>query len=418
VGFGAGFGDRVGASTRGRLTLFGGLYFAQGVPWGFVTLALVARLGTLGLDAADIGKILGVALLPWTLKPFLGPLLDGVSFGRWGRRRPLLLACQLAMALTLLALGGVDPQRSHAVFFALVFANSLFAALQDVTTDALAIAVLPAGERGRANGLMSAGKFAGTFAGGSGLIALAQVTGWPATYAVAAGLVLLPSPLVLSIAEPATPHARGPSLSILARELGRSLAVPATLLAVLFTLVSGSTDTFLYPLVMAPLRRSLGLGERQIAILTAMATATAIAGSLLGGVLADRWGRRRAIAAGGAIVAAAHLCFAAATPSWNALLVYQLAGGVAGGVLYASTIALCMDLTNPALPATHFQFFMAMFSVRAIWAAWSGGHLAERLARPTMFVLAAALELAPLALLLPIDPRRAAAAFARPRDAG
>jgi MFS family permease len=261
---------------------------------------------------------------------------------------------------------------------------------------------------------MSAGKYAGVLAGGSGLMALAQVTGWPATYVVAAALLLVPAPLVLWMTEP--PPAAAQGWPVLARELWRSLARRATLLAVLFALVSQSSDSFLYPLVMAPLRQALHLGEGEMALLTTIATGTAIAGTLLGGYAADRVGRRRAIVAGALGLAAAHLAFAAATPSWGTLLAYQLGSGVAGGILYASTIALCMDLTNPALPATHFQFFMAMLNVRSAWASWTGGRLAEHLPRPTMFALAAALELAPLALLLGIDPQHAAAAFRAPDD--
>ena len=48
-------------STRSRLLLLGALYFAQGVPWGFVTVALVVRLTGAGIGAAAIGGLLAVA---------------------------------------------------------------------------------------------------------------------------------------------------------------------------------------------------------------------------------------------------------------------------------------------------------------------------------------------------------------------
>ena len=45
-----------GTTLRSRLLIFGGLYFAQRVPWGFFTVAIVLRLTSLGLSPAGLGK--------------------------------------------------------------------------------------------------------------------------------------------------------------------------------------------------------------------------------------------------------------------------------------------------------------------------------------------------------------------------
>jgi MFS family permease len=147
--------------------------------------------------------------------------------------------------------------------------------------------------------------------------------------------------------------------------------------------------------------------------LASLAAIASMVGSLAGGWLSDALGRRRAIAIGGVTLAAAHLAFASFIPSVPALIAYQIGGGLAGGVLYASTIALCMDVTNPRLPAMHFQFFMALYSVKLWLASREGGQLAERLSPLAMFVVAASIELLPLALLPLIDPRRAQATYRR-----
>ena len=151
----------VSGTTRSRLALFAGLYFAQGVPWGFFTVAIMLRLATLGLGPATLGEIASIAWLPWVGKPLLGPLVDRVSLGRLGRRRPYILIAELGMALTLLAMAFVDPVAELGRFGALLCTHNLCAAAQDVGTDALAIDILPEDERGRANGFMSAGKFIG-----------------------------------------------------------------------------------------------------------------------------------------------------------------------------------------------------------------------------------------------------------------
>ena len=52
-----------------------GLYFAQGVPWGFVTIALVAYLNERGVDRTQTAVLLSMSLLPWTFKLFWGPII-------------------------------------------------------------------------------------------------------------------------------------------------------------------------------------------------------------------------------------------------------------------------------------------------------------------------------------------------------
>lgn len=393
---------RSGATTTSRLVLFGGLYFAQGIPWGFVTSALMIRWTGLGLGPAEVGAIRAAALGPWTWKFLLGPLVD--ALGRWGRR-PLLLACEAGMALTVIALAFADPRQQLGLFLALAFVNSAFVALQDVLTDAVAIALLPAAERGRANGVMSAAKIGGTMMGASGLVLLAGHTGWPACHALAVVLLLLPAVTVLSLDEP--PRQRPPALAELLGQIAASFGQRSTLAVGLFVLVAGASDSFLGPYVVAPLRQELHLDNAQMALLGWLGSLTTIAGALGGGWLADRVGRRAAIAIAALALAAAHLTFAAVPRSLPALTAYQIGDGLAGGLLYATTIALCMDLTNPRLAATHFQAMMALFSVRSIWAGLLGGYLAGRTSAPAMFALAAVLELAPLALL-PFIARRQA----------
>ena len=48
-----------------RFATFGALYFAQGVPWGFIAVGFVVFLTDLGLDNTAMGSALGLAYLPW-----------------------------------------------------------------------------------------------------------------------------------------------------------------------------------------------------------------------------------------------------------------------------------------------------------------------------------------------------------------
>ena len=80
------------------------MYFAQGIPYGLLSIAVPAWLASQGVSAADIGTYLAVVILPWAFKLVTGPLMDRYQFPSMGRRRPWVLGAQLGLTLSLLAL--------------------------------------------------------------------------------------------------------------------------------------------------------------------------------------------------------------------------------------------------------------------------------------------------------------------------
>ena len=394
------------------MLIFGGLYFAQGVPWGFFTVAIVLRLTSLGLSPAGLGELMFVAWLPWVGKPVLGALMDRLSFGRLGRRRPCILFAEAGMAASLLAMAFAHPIRDALSFALLLFLHNLLAAAQDVGTDALAIDLLAEDERGRANGIMSAGKFAGTVLGGQGLLWVASVAGWPAAYGLTIALLLIPASLVLGVRESPLATARPRVLSLALRALSSRVV----LIAVAFALLVDAADSLTFPLTYPLFRNQLGFSEQQVASLATLGGIVSALGGLLGGALGDRLGCRRTLLVGCLGVAGINLGLSACRGLWGhypLLLAYTVAESLAVGVVYATTLALFMDLTNPRIGATQFQLYMALLNLKDSGAMKLGGRLAEGISAPAMFRLGAIAELLPLLLLPWLDPRRAQAEFAR-----
>jgi MFS transporter, PAT family, beta-lactamase induction signal transducer AmpG len=411
-----------GATLRSRLLIFGGLYFAQGVPWGFFTVAIALRFTALGMSPAGLGDLMFVAWLPWAGKPAIGLLMDRIPFGLLGRRRPSILLAEAGMALTLLAMAFANPLADRQLFLVLLFLHNLLAAAQDVGTDALAIDLLAENERSRANGIMSAGKFAGVVLGGQGLLWVASVAGWPAAYGLAIALLLVPATLVLGVRESPVP-AQPPRLLGLAL---RAFSSRVVLLAAGFALIVDLADSFTFPLTYPLFRNQLGFSEQQVASLATIGGIVGALGSLLGGVLGDRLGCRRTLAGACLGVAGLNLGFSACRGLWGhfpVLLAYTAVEGMMVGVVYATSLALFMNLTNPRVAATQFQVYMALLNVKDAWGQKVGGRFAERMSAPAMFGLSAVIELLPLVLLPWLDAHRAQADFARDtppaaRDAG
>lgn len=155
------------------------LYFAQGVPYGFMTITMANYLSGEGLSTDRVGALTAVALLPWTFKIIWAPVIDSIQFKGYGRRRPWIVIAQLFMALTLLGIYFLEPylvgehmdiEKSADYLLWVFFIHNVFVVLQDVVSDALAVDILPESEQGAVNGAMWASKLLG-ISGGAAILA-------------------------------------------------------------------------------------------------------------------------------------------------------------------------------------------------------------------------------------------------------
>ena len=147
------------------------MYFAQGLPWGFMVTALVAYLADEhGISDSEAAGLTAIVLLPWTFKLVWAPLIDSVTIVSMGRRRPWIIGAEMMMAVSLLGILAMgDLSENLSLLGGMFFLHNCFASLQDVATDALAVDVLLSSEQGRVNGLMWGSKLIGKAIGASGM---------------------------------------------------------------------------------------------------------------------------------------------------------------------------------------------------------------------------------------------------------
>jgi len=81
-------------SRRLRLSTLFILYVAQGVPLGLFWFAIPALMASNGASVADVGYVLGLTALPWTLKLVNGFIMDRYTFFAMGRRRTWIIGAQ------------------------------------------------------------------------------------------------------------------------------------------------------------------------------------------------------------------------------------------------------------------------------------------------------------------------------------
>jgi len=454
-------------SRQLRLLTLTAMYFAQGIPWGFISVGYALLLADLGLGNAAVGAAMGMAYLPWSFKILWGPLLDSMPSLRFGRRRPFIIAAEAGMGLTLLALIPLDPRTALPAVSLLLFLHNTCASLQDVAVDALAVELLEEDERGRANALMWAGKSLGVALGGGGGAVISKYFGWSTLLlgmvVVLWAIMLLPIFLrerpardgdvpaswgLLRHSSFLLPFvAVGGVLWALSRFEGDWVAIAQPFAAVLVALLAwplvdrvgfgamrrsfsfvtpwwGVAAAALtpvgYALVSAPmarmLRADLHLSEEQIGFLTGVVDPIAgVSGALIGGVIADRLGARPAVGGlmgGIAVVLGIFSLTEVWWPSYTFLIGWTIAQTLLINAYSTGTLGLFMGLSNPRIGATHFAIYMATTNLTYAWAAPLGGVLADRFGMVALFGIAAVVQIATIAVVPGLDARRAAAHYA------
>jgi MFS family permease len=447
------------ASKKGRLTAFFFLYLTEGIPLGFVAVAVATQLRRQGVGPAEIGAFVGSFYIPWSFKFIAGPVVDVFSSDRWGRRRMWIVLTQSMMVLTLLTTVGVDLPAQLKLFTILLLVHNVFGATQDVAIDALAVGVLREQERGLANGVMFAAAYLGQTVGGSAVLFLMDYLSFQgAVVFVAACIASVTLLIALPLREPRIPRpARGAplteaeagnaavrtlqSLSVVGGEIGtfardaaRALfgSRPAFVGLLFAVLPAGAMSLGLA--LQSNLAVEIGLTDRSIAKLNLWSAVLAATGCVVGGQLSDRFGRRRMLALYIVLMAAPVLYLATIlrqhgwimpidvqaedrplapevviTAFWGASLVYS----VLQGLMYGTRTALFMDVTNPAVAATQFTAYMALLNLVITYSATWQGWWIERFGYPGTLLVDVAFGMLCLALL-PFMGKRGAARPAGP----
>ncbi|RZL09564.1 MAG: MFS transporter [Rubrivivax sp.] len=387
-------------SRARQLTLLTGLYAAQGLPFGFFTLALPVLLREAGWSLTQI-SLLQFLALPWAIKFLWAPLVD-----HHGTRRAWLLGLQCAAIALALLLSQLGLALGSLALFAAVFAFNLVAATQDVVTDGLAVRLLDARERGLANGIQVGAYRLGMILGGGLLLWVFARSSWAVMFLGMAALLALTTLPVLRLREPprtvkaaaaagaTLPASRGGwrlALSWLDRiRAPGMLAVAGLIFCYRFgdQMVSG---------LIVPFVSDQGVGKETIALMKgAVGSATSLLGAALGGWFTFKVGRRQALLASGLAQAAGFGLYIAAALDVGGiglLWVATVVEGIVSTMASVALFALMMDAADPDHAGTDYTLLasvvVAVSSLGGLAGAVVGDALGYAAAFGTGTVLAA-----------------------------
>lgn len=450
-------------SKRLRMLTLCGLYVAQGVPWGFVTVTFAAWLAKpehkLSLD--QIGPMLAVASLPWSFKFVWGPLMDKYTIPRMGRRRPWIIFAQSMAILVLGAMAFIpdlpsmvwtEPDTGNSLLrfafrlvpgplAAMILLANIFVSIQDVAVDALAVDLLDEEERGVANGLMYGSSYLGTAIGGAGLGLLVAYFGIRAGLIGQAAILFLIMLLPIMIKErpknaamqpspklsPESPFSESPVASdnspyqspvaALSTEndsvmgnLVKAFSLRATLLAVAVALGVKIGIGVLTAVFVDYLMKDGGWTQENYTTVTGgYAVMLGLGGSALGGFLADRFGAKPMIALTSILLGVVWISFGLIPRAISAKLAVTgllISQEFILAVLSVSLFSLFMAVSWPRVAATQFTTYMALMNFSTTIGSYTAGLVNDSFNIHQILILAGVLQIVMIAPVLFIDPKQ------------
>ena len=359
------------------------LYVAQGIPIGLFWFAIPAWMAANGADAADVGYVLGLTALPWSLKFVNGFIMDRYTILSMGRRRAWLIGAQMLMILVFIIAAIVQPASDEVLLLGMFgLLGNAATTFQDVAADGLAVDLLEEEERGRGSGFMAGGQLLGT-AGAT------AATGWAianfgasGAYVIAAIAIAAVNLFIVAVRERggerrlpwSVGNARPENLAVQARAWWPifkttllSLLRPVSLFWVPVMLIKGmqyGVMTGATPLIGAG---EAGFAEDEITAISG--TAQLVAGILAmtaGGWIADKLGAARATT----FLYAAWLAFNGVMTlmyaSWSDtqfVYAFIFVWFAIDTVIAAVSFPVCMRLCDPKVAATQFAIYMAMNNI-------------------------------------------------------
>ena len=422
------------------------LYFSQGVPWAFIAVAFVAYLvghDTYDISDKEVATLTFMGTLPWMFgKLILGPMIDRYQSSTMGRRRPWILFSQFGMIVTMAAFLSIDsPETDLAAIGMFFLIHNVFAALQDVSSDALAVDVLEEGEIALANGLMFVSK-------GFGFMFAALILG---TVLIddgfqAALTIQIPLLFVLMFIPFFIREREGDSLFLggtreedqeehesmnfkelkdaLSGVLKESSTRWALLLAAIVWIGGGMGGgmgiiDMQFPFVFVD---DLGWDEEEyLALKGATIFMMTMAGFLVGGFLGKKFGSHKVMMYAVGVGTLMTVGWSALRGNWSDESFMQLSWMIwtfVWGIVGANLIALLMSLTTSELGGTQFSLYMTAINIGAISGTMISPKILEMLgdSYPNLFIVGAAFQALVFVVLMMMGPSLEATELTAPES--
>ena len=421
-------GETLVDSYRARVITLSALYVAQGVPWGFITVTMVTFLAAEGADAGDLAYLLTLGTLPWSFKFGWGPIIDRFQVPELGRRRPWILIAQTGMVALLITMLLVpDLTDNISLLGALFFVYNVFTALQDVSTDALAVDVLQSHEFERVNSYMFTAKSLGGVIGGAGLGTIIGTVGIKGAFLIQIPIlvVIMMVPLFMRErpGEKRFPWDEGEAVevaedsqegdeevrdfAVILSNIRTAFSVRSAQLGIAVSLVI-SLAFILIPILPLLFLQELGWSQEEFnATKGGIILVVTMLGAMAGGELGRQFGGKSMLMFAALGASLTTLTWGMLDSMWGEgwfMMLVWIIHTFLWAIVSICAYSLMMRVTWAEVGGTQFTGYMAMMNLSAIIGYQLAPIFAARYDYQTIFYIAAVLETFVILAALLIDP--------------
>jgi len=401
------------------LFLFG---FASGLPFLLVGGTLSVWLKDSGISLEDIGLI-SLAGLAYAFKFIWAPLVDRFRLpllNRLGQRRSWLLAAQILLAASLLAMSLVTPAGALAVFVLLTVLAGFAGATQDVVVDAYRIEIAPPEQQGALAATYTLGYRFALLVSGALALLLADHLPWALIYQIMAALVGVIMLATLWAREPDTgPRPAMTTDAGLLVTLRDSIVGPFSdffrryagwlgLALLAFIGLFKISDQMLGVMAL-PFYLDCGFSKTQIATVSKLfGVWVGIAGAFLGGAVVVRLGVHRTLLIAMLLGALSNLLYVVLAHFPGDLRVFvAVIGGenLAGGFLGAAAIAWLSALVSRDYTATQYALFSSLVTLPGKLVGGYSGFMVTDMGYQGFFIFSTLAVVPALLLFFWLRPR-------------
>jgi len=375
-----------------KYLLFGGLYFSEGVQYAIATVIIVIYFAEKEISIATTTLVVGIASSPWIMKFIFGPIVDHfIKFGR----KPFIIFGGFLGSACLIILAFVDPSVMLIPFILLLFISHVGTMFLDVSSDGWVIQIAKPIERGKVNAAMSVGLFGGIAISSILLTYIADKFNFNMVFITAGTILLLTIILPLFVKENIIVKKRENIASLLIREFKKK----NTILIAAFGGIAAINFGMLMLIIPNYMKNVLNLETVQIGLIASLFPIFTLIGAIVGGLLADKYGRRITLFIFLSLLAISSVSFIFVN-SWEMLaIIYSIIGFIQGASVYSSLLALYMDNTNPKIGASQYSIYTSIANFGEIGIAMISGSLLIMIGY-TKFFLWSAWVVGPAILLL------------------
>ena len=394
---------------------------------------MVTFLAAEGADAGDLAFLLTLGTLPWSFKFLWGPIIDFFQVPELGRRRPWILIAQTGMITLLITMLMVPNLVENIPLLGLLFFfYNVFTALQDVSTDALAVDVLQSHEFERVNSYMFTAKSLGGVIGGAGLGTIIGTVGIRGAFLIQIPILVLIMMVPLFMRErpgekrfpwddvessgTATPWS-----DVTAEEEPEKVRDFAVILSNIMTAFFGTLSTtgiavslvislafILVPILPLLFLQELGWSQEEFnATKGGIILVITMLGAMAGGELGRRFGGKSMLMYAALSASLTTLVWGSFdhlwSEGWFMMLVWTVHTFL-WAIVSICAYSLMMRVTWAEVGGTQFTGYMAMMNLSAIIGYQLAPIFAERYNYQTIFYIAAVLETFVVLATLFIDP--------------